>query len=372
MTLADASLGKVDVIGPQGLTHFIAAMRKYVFRYVLCQPVIFGVTKPPLFRDYLAVIPTEVPIKSAIHDLSKPPDPFYKDENVTVYAIPIIPVHNSLTTAGPSAIDPTAVADARIKSSSKRKRTPSPTSTSKRSHHLRGSSTSSNHAEEPESPSIQDLAKRSGFNPRYLEGKSAHEWREFMVQTVFSQRRMALNDQSKLQTPANKGQDAGEKRGQYGNSGKNQPSRNSLGKTPTVEHNSGPEQRTGSSPKYTPTPHHVPYPRGFNNQLPTFSLPHRQVTNTPDTKPTLAYVVVGPRIRGKFDAVKAKELGVPNGSQRRDLTQGKTIRFMVPDGKGGTVERVVRPEEIIGESENPSVRIAKAILKRGGFRGTSD
>jgi ribonuclease Z len=32
MTLADASSGKVDVIGPEGLTHFMAAMRKYVYR----------------------------------------------------------------------------------------------------------------------------------------------------------------------------------------------------------------------------------------------------------------------------------------------------------------------------------------------------
>lgn len=34
MTLADSSARKVDVVGPQGLTHFIAAMRKYVYRYV--------------------------------------------------------------------------------------------------------------------------------------------------------------------------------------------------------------------------------------------------------------------------------------------------------------------------------------------------
>lgn len=34
MTLADASSRKVDIIGPQGLTHFIATMRKYAMRYV--------------------------------------------------------------------------------------------------------------------------------------------------------------------------------------------------------------------------------------------------------------------------------------------------------------------------------------------------
>lgn len=180
-----------------------------------------------------------------------------------------------------------------------------------------------------------------------------------MVQTIFSQRRLTLNDQLTLQASANKTQGADNYKGQYGHSSKNRPSGGLLSKPLAVEHNSTSEQGAGSSS----TPYRAPYPRGFNNQLPTFSLQHRQVTNTPETKPTLAYAVVGPRIRGKFDAVKAKELGVPNGSQRRDLTQGKTIRFMVPDEKGGMVERVVRPEEIIGESENPSVRSSKRKIK---------
>lgn len=38
MTLGDANLGQIAVIGPQGLTHFIAAMRKYVFRSMLFLP----------------------------------------------------------------------------------------------------------------------------------------------------------------------------------------------------------------------------------------------------------------------------------------------------------------------------------------------
>lgn len=33
MTLADSNHSKVDVVGPQGVSHFIAAMRKYVNRY---------------------------------------------------------------------------------------------------------------------------------------------------------------------------------------------------------------------------------------------------------------------------------------------------------------------------------------------------
>ena len=35
VTMADASCRKMDVIGPQGLIHFIAAMRTYAKRYVI-------------------------------------------------------------------------------------------------------------------------------------------------------------------------------------------------------------------------------------------------------------------------------------------------------------------------------------------------
>jgi ribonuclease Z len=41
LTLADASSRKIDVIGPQGLTHFLAATRKYIYRY--CYPFVIGI-----------------------------------------------------------------------------------------------------------------------------------------------------------------------------------------------------------------------------------------------------------------------------------------------------------------------------------------
>jgi hypothetical protein len=47
MTLADSSSRKVDVIGPHGLTHLIATMRKYVLRYVIhCAVLIVPLSLP--------------------------------------------------------------------------------------------------------------------------------------------------------------------------------------------------------------------------------------------------------------------------------------------------------------------------------------
>jgi ribonuclease Z len=71
-------------------------------------------------------------------------------------------------------------------------------------------------------------------------------------------------------------------------------------------------------------------------------------------KPTLAYIAVGPRVRGKFDVEKAQELGVPSGPKRGKLTRGESVTVRVKvDGK--FVERIVRPEECVGESETPVV-----------------
>lgn len=99
-------------------------------------------------------------------------------------------------------------------------------------------------------------------------------------------------------------------------------------------------------------------PERFYKQLPTFSY---SGTGTPEAPPTLAYVVIGPRIRGKFNAKRAQELGIP-GPMRRQLINGETIKFKskiqkVEDGivEMVEVERTVTPEECVGESEIPAV-----------------
>lgn len=102
-------------------------------------------------------------------------------------------------------------------------------------------------------------------------------------------------------------------------------------------------------------------PRGYHGHLPAFSY---SGTGTPDTPPTLAYVVIGPRIRGRFDAKRAKELGIPNGPMRSKLIKGETITFKrkIQKIEGGTVkeievEQTVTPEECIGESDTPAVSV---------------
>jgi ribonuclease Z len=98
----------------------------------------------------------------------------------------------------------------------------------------------------------------------------------------------------------------------------------------------------------------TPLPTGFFEQLPKFN---RYVApghvKPASTSPTLAYVIVGPRVRGKFDAKKATELGV-FGYLRAKLTAGETVTFNVKVGDE-VVSRTVHPEDLIGESESPGV-----------------
>ncbi|KAF6761776.1 tRNA processing endoribonuclease [Ephemerocybe angulata] len=98
-------------------------------------------------------------------------------------------------------------------------------------------------------------------------------------------------------------------------------------------------------------------PKAWYSQLPR---PERSALNQ-----ALAYVVVGPSIRGKFDAAKAVALGVPRGPLRGVLSRGQSITFTVDDkvtGEDGEIKVVprtvtVQPEECVGPSSPRSTVI---------------
>lgn len=76
-----------------------------------------------------------------------------------------------------------------------------------------------------------------------------------------------------------------------------------------------------------------------------------QSSNNP---PAMSYLLVGPQYRGKFNAEKALELGIPSGKLRSLLTQGQTVTFDVKEGEE-TVTRTVTPEEVLGVAEKTAV-----------------
>lgn len=92
-------------------------------------------------------------------------------------------------------------------------------------------------------------------------------------------------------------------------------------------------------------------PSWFYKQLPPFSFPSAFPQSS-----TLAYIVVGPRIRGRIDGKKLTELGVPFNALRGKLTRGETIQFEV-NGPQGPEIRAVRPEDCMNKSDPPAAVI---------------
>jgi ribonuclease Z len=78
-----------------------------------------------------------------------------------------------------------------------------------------------------------------------------------------------------------------------------------------------------------------------------------------DSDERMAFILKAPPVRGKFDAAKAKALGVPNGPLRGKLTKGETIELDDPNAPNG--RRVIKPEEVIGDGQPGGV---SEILRR--------
>jgi ribonuclease Z len=257
-------------------------------------------------------------------------EPVYKDENISVYAVPI--TSSSLETETDNA-PPSALPRA-----SKRKRTPSPIASSKRPTH-------DHPAASPRGgpAGILETIRLKGLSPAELEGELAREWRRHMVRETFS------------------GVHAPKKppRGRTGNAG--------IG--PSVkprEHNSdapGPSSTGGGTIELGGRDTKAAL--GFFHPLPRLEPPLAQARDHRMTT-CLAYAVVGPLLRGKFSEERAKALGLPDGQIRSRLARGETVSFTVDDGQGGKVERTVRPEDCISKSDGRGVRYDR-VLRRLNF-----
>ncbi len=82
----------------------------------------------------------------------------------------------------------------------------------------------------------------------------------------------------------------------------------------------------------------------------------------------MAYVLQAPPVRGKFNADKARALGVPSGPIRGRLTKGEAIEVDDPGVEGG--KRVIRPEDVLGDTVpgavGPKIQGVQPLLKAEG------
>lgn len=266
--------------------------------------------------------------------------PVFKDDNITVFSIPIVPTPHFGD--GPSA-EPEVLSEADASENVlKRKREGSPESPSKRPF-LDSTVPTSDGLSTPMmtlSPVLGRFLDDPMFDPATLEGNEAEAWRRLIIDHMFTW----VERPPKPRRPPSKKS----KRGQNADDGEMQPSSQvetspaSLPQVPHWNEDTAASQKKplGRGPKGM-------NPAGSLKPLPTFTPPIRYGST--------AYIVVGPQVRGKFDVKRAEELGL-YGPLRGMVARGETVTFTVDDGAGGSVQRTVRPEDCIGEHETTKVR----------------
>ncbi|OCH93318.1 hypothetical protein OBBRIDRAFT_790349 [Obba rivulosa] len=311
MFFADAQMPRMDVVGPPGLTHYLASMRSF------------------LWRSQIAVKTVDAPASPSA-PVGQQPDPVYRDSNISVFAIP-------LYTDAPGSVYFPHVWNSSVQTGDKRKRSPSPYTTSKRPAPSTADGDDSAAATtELVTGSILDrlLAKVSvpGFSPYDLHEEEAEEWRRLVLSSMFPY--VEPPPEPKPAEMKQKGKKAADA----------PPAEAAAPAVPGENPGAGPGTPNNAIPRAL---HHaLRYTR-----LPLFS--HQDANGESHAPPTLCYVVVGPRVRGKFDVQKAEALGLGRGPQRGRLTKGETVTVEVDDGNGNKIQRVIRPEDCIGPSESP-------------------
>ncbi|KAI0777745.1 hypothetical protein BD413DRAFT_640429 [Trametes elegans] len=317
MLCADATIPKLEIVGPHGLMHYLATMRGFTYRSTM---VVKAIEAPA------------TPVQS-LPSGPNPPPPVFQDESLTVYAIPIFPstqLDTNNSDAGPSQ-DLT-------ERPLKRKRTPSPPRSPARrksppaSEYTFGSSTPAPATLESTAPVPVALATRSqlpSFNPSQLRGTDAQEWRKLMLQEMFPMREAPAPERG---APNQSKQE------------KARVAQAQVRKT-TSGVQDGAAGGARAAWQTAPDKRHARLPRLAGER------------DAPVAPPTLAYLLVGPSVRGKFDVKKAEALGLPRGPIRSRLTKGEAVTFEVDDGQGGKVERTVRPEDCVGPTE-----VAQSVL----------
>ena len=238
----------------------------------------------------------------------------YKDDNITVFALPVVPSELPLQVANPPG---------EAAGSLKRKREDSPERSSKQLSHQRDAGPLAGDIVAT-TEFLRKAASAPDFDPSSLNGEVAQAWRQLMIQSMFPASRMSSA------TPDQNGP------------GKCQKTRRTKNRNINAEVDA------------LSTATRVPFPPRSSKPLP---IPERALIGYSDStlKPTVAYAVIGPRIRGKFDGRKAVDLGLPPGPLRARLVKGENVTVQVKNSDGNLVDREIKPEDCIGESVTPAV-----------------
>jgi ribonuclease Z len=278
--------------------------------------------------------------------------PVFRDENIAVFSIPIAPTPHS---GDGSSLEPEVLSNV-LENVLKRKREHSPELPSKRTILDPTIPTTDGHSTPTKTPPILDrFLGDPEFDPTILEGDEAADWRRLIVEHMFT---WEEPPPKKPQLPPKSTGNKGKREQHVGDRGapeappaqaESRPA--SLPQVPHWAEDAGTNQEMPL--KRCPKGMN---PAGLLKPLPAFSPPLRHGST--------AYIVVGPHVRGKFDAKRAEELGL-HGPLRGRVARGETVTFTVDDGAGGKIQRTVGPGDCLGEHETTKVRLPTSTLCSG-------
>ena len=262
--------------------------------------------------------------------------PVFVDDNITVYSIPIVPIPHGVGDLPLATGAPLDIPEASLK----RKREPSPELPSKRpSLHSPPLATSESTAPSSNSPLLNRFLDDPQFDPTSLTGDEADAWRGLIIEYMFT-----------WTEPPPKARPPPRPRGKKGKRGQDVES-TEASNAPLLSA----EANLSSLPHCIGDIMNKPLRRGPKGTSPAGSLKPLPTFTTPIKDASTAYIVVGPRVRGKFDTKRAEELGL-HGPLRGKVARGESVTFTVDDDAGGTLQRTVKPEDCMGEHETTKVR----------------
>lgn len=90
----------------------------------------------------------------------------------------------------------------------------------------------------------------------------------------------------------------------------------------------------------------IPYPKGSRSA----------------SRRRCSYILQAPKVRGKFDAAKARALGVPKGPSNGILASGKSLEIDDPEAPGG--KRTILPEQVLEPEKEGGVSMREKLLER--------
>jgi ribonuclease Z len=200
------------------------------------------------------------------------------------------------------------------------------------SHVITGASTMDHAA------ALQEVMSRPDFDPTTLVGDNAQEWLRHIVRMMFP------GSTLQARTPQAVG------KGSQNDTDKNNSRCLQRPKAHTDASGSRQDRIVSQHENETPGPAALPTKATYVSQPPGFSHPLPSLP-TCNRRATLAYAVVGPRVRGKFDVKRAESFGLKAGPLRARVARGETVTVVGSDGS----ERSVGPGDVVGASEDPGV-----------------